>query len=53
MVSGPKRKRGALDWLLGGRAALDADGLAALARVLGASGAAAPGGLPEVLATGR
>jgi len=53
VVSGPKRKRGALDWLLGGRASLDADGLAALARVLGASGAAAPGGLPEVLATGR
>lgn len=52
-VSGPKRKSGMLDWLLGGRAALDAGDVAALMRALAESGAAVPGGLPEVLATGR
>lgn len=55
VVSGPKRKRGALEWLLGSRAeGLGLDDAAALARFLtpaGASGEA--GGLPEVLATGR
>ena len=53
VVSGPKRKRGVLDWLVGGRAALDGDGAAALARALTEAATAAPGGLPEVLATGR
>ncbi len=51
VVSGPKRKRGALEWLMGTRSALDAADLAALARLFAPSGES--GGLPEVLATGR
>jgi len=50
-VSGPKRKRGALEWLLGGKSALEAGDVAALARLFAPSGES--GGLPEVLATGR
>ncbi|MEF3695931.1 signal peptide peptidase SppA [Desulfolutivibrio sp.] len=50
-VTGPKRKRGALEWLLGARSALDAGDAAALARLFTPSGES--GGMPEVLATGR
>jgi protease-4 len=53
VVTGPKRKRGVLDWLFGGRASLEAGDVAALARALAESGATQQGGLPEVLATGR
>ena len=50
-VSGPKRKRGGLEWLLGGKSALEAGDVAALARLFAPSGES--DGLPEVLATGR
>ncbi|QLA18656.1 signal peptide peptidase SppA [Desulfolutivibrio sulfoxidireducens] len=54
-VSGPKRKRGVLEWLFGRRAeGPGLDDAAALVRLLARSGTTGePGGLPEVLATGR
>jgi protease-4 len=54
-VSGPKRKRSVLEWLLGSRAeGLGLDDAAAMARLLApAAGSGESGGLPEVLATGR